>query len=222
MCSAAAPQPFVCARVQVRDIAAADGGRLMLVFNPQWQTDGQIVSDFGCACHCLARIPEPVAAAKLPSTQHPGSRFGQSRREAEDFVGSFVDVSVTQRVRVLGDDVRLFRCYPGSWQVCSCWRSQALFWHLWQPVQQCSRPAVPCRFAACVLKGSWDLQTCAGALHLAQWARRAAGGRGAAAAQLRAAAGAAALRPRLQGQPPLGRPHQPLHAGALLCLMLLT
>ncbi len=46
-----------------------------------------------------------------------GCRFGRSRREAEDFVGSFVDVSVTQRLRIMGDDVRLFRCYPGSWQV---------------------------------------------------------------------------------------------------------
>lgn len=33
---------------RLREIdAAAGGGRLMLVFNPQWQTDGQIVSDFG-------------------------------------------------------------------------------------------------------------------------------------------------------------------------------
>ncbi len=32
-------------------------------------------------------------------------------------MGSFVDVSVTQRLRIMGDDVRLFRCYPGSWQV---------------------------------------------------------------------------------------------------------
>jgi hypothetical protein len=35
---------------QLRDIDAAQGGRrLVLVFNPQWQTDGQIISDFGCA-----------------------------------------------------------------------------------------------------------------------------------------------------------------------------
>ena len=34
----------------LRAIDAERGGeRLMLVFNPQWQTDGQIVSDFGCA-----------------------------------------------------------------------------------------------------------------------------------------------------------------------------
>ena len=35
---------------QLRDMAAAGGGRrLLLVVNPQWQMDGQIVSDFGCA-----------------------------------------------------------------------------------------------------------------------------------------------------------------------------
>ena len=34
---------------QLRDMAAAGGGgRLLLVVNPQWQMDGQIVSDFGC------------------------------------------------------------------------------------------------------------------------------------------------------------------------------
>ncbi len=33
----------------LREIDADRGGRrLILVFNPQWQTDGQIVSDFGC------------------------------------------------------------------------------------------------------------------------------------------------------------------------------
>lgn len=36
-------------------------------------------------------------------------RFGQSRKEAESFVNSFEDVSVTQRLRMMGDDVRLFR-----------------------------------------------------------------------------------------------------------------
>ena len=34
---------------QLKDMAAAGGGcRLLLVVNPQWQMDGQIVSDFGC------------------------------------------------------------------------------------------------------------------------------------------------------------------------------
>lgn len=44
-------------------------------------------------------------------------RFGRSKQEAEDFVDSFEDVSVTRRLRIMGDDVRLFRCFPGDWQV---------------------------------------------------------------------------------------------------------
>ncbi|KAK9840583.1 hypothetical protein WJX81_002940 [Elliptochloris bilobata] len=71
-----------------------DGKRLMLVFNPQWQTDGQIVSDFG---------------------------FGRGKLEAEAFVGDFQDVCVMQRLRVMGDDVRMFKCYPGDWQVHFMW-----------------------------------------------------------------------------------------------------
>ncbi|BDA48311.1 probable APETALA2-like protein 2 at N-terminal half [Coccomyxa sp. Obi] len=79
----------------LRAIDADRGGqRLMLVFNPQWQTDGQIVSDFG---------------------------FGKSKQEAEDFVGSFEDAAVTRRLRIMGDDVRLFRCFPSDWQVHFIW-----------------------------------------------------------------------------------------------------
>lgn len=34
---------------RLRALDSAQGGqRLTLFFNPQWQTDGQIVSDFGC------------------------------------------------------------------------------------------------------------------------------------------------------------------------------
>lgn len=44
-------------------------------------------------------------------------RFGKSKQEAEDFVGSFEDAAVTRRLRIMGDDVRLFRCFPGDWQV---------------------------------------------------------------------------------------------------------
>lgn len=44
-------------------------------------------------------------------------RFGRGKLEAEAFVGDFRDVCVMQRLRVLGDDVRLFKCYPGDWQV---------------------------------------------------------------------------------------------------------
>ena len=129
---------------QVRDMASSDGGRLLLAFNPQWQTDGQIVSDFGCGpgllfSHALPslqpavsymrikthlwmrRLPAHADTARvcqvLEGVLVGACRFGRSKREAEDFVGSFVDVSVTQRLRIMGDDVRLFRCYPGHWQV---------------------------------------------------------------------------------------------------------
>lgn len=66
------------------------GKRLLLVINSQWQIAGQIVSDFG---------------------------FGSSRRSAERFVSSLEDVYYLKRVRVLGDEVRVLRCYPGRWQV---------------------------------------------------------------------------------------------------------
>lgn len=69
---------------------ALSGKRLLLVLNPQWQPQGQIVSDFG---------------------------FGKSRRQAERFVESLESVYSLRRVRVLGDEIRILRCYPGSWQV---------------------------------------------------------------------------------------------------------
>ena len=69
---------------------ALSGKRLMLVINSQWQPQGNVVSDFG---------------------------FGSSRRAAERFVGSLEDIYCLRRVRVLGDEVRLLRCYPGQWQV---------------------------------------------------------------------------------------------------------
>lgn len=47
--------------------------------------------------------------------------FGRSKQEAEDFVNAFDDVFVTRRLRIMGDDVRLFRCYPGDWQVHFIW-----------------------------------------------------------------------------------------------------
>jgi hypothetical protein len=69
---------------------ALSGKRLMLVVNSQWQPQGQIVSDFG---------------------------FGKARRQAERFVESLESVYSLRRVRVLGDEIRILRCYPGSWQV---------------------------------------------------------------------------------------------------------
>ena len=45
---AAVVLPTANTLVQLKAMAAAKGGkRLLLVVNPQWQMDGQIVSDFG-------------------------------------------------------------------------------------------------------------------------------------------------------------------------------
>ncbi|PRW21058.1 AAA+-type ATPase (ISS) isoform B [Chlorella sorokiniana] len=69
---------------------ALSGERLTLMINPQWQPQGQIISDFG---------------------------FGKARKAAERFVAAFDEVYYLRRVRVFGDDVRILRCYPGGWQV---------------------------------------------------------------------------------------------------------
>lgn len=44
-------------------------------------------------------------------------RFGQRRRDAEEFVNSFQDVFFMQQRRVMGDSIRLLKCYEGKWQV---------------------------------------------------------------------------------------------------------
>lgn len=69
---------------------ALSGKRLMLVVNSQWQPQGQVVSDFG---------------------------FGRSRKVAERYIDSLEEVYYLRRVRVLGDEVRVLRCYPAQWQV---------------------------------------------------------------------------------------------------------
>lgn len=69
---------------------ALSGNRLILVVNPQWQPEGQVVSDFG---------------------------FGKNRRAAERYVASLDEIYYLRRIRVLGDEVRVLRCYPSRWQV---------------------------------------------------------------------------------------------------------
>ena len=44
-------------------------------------------------------------------------RFGRGRSDAEKFLAALQDVYCLERVRVLGDDIRLLKCYPGDWQV---------------------------------------------------------------------------------------------------------
>lgn len=69
---------------------ALSGERLSLIINPQWQLNGQVISDFG---------------------------FGTQRRRAETFINSLEYVYYLQRIRIMGDEVRVLRCYPGKWQV---------------------------------------------------------------------------------------------------------
>lgn len=69
---------------------ALSGERLNLIINPQWQLNGQVVSDFG---------------------------FGKQRALSERFINSLEYVYYLQRIRIMGDEVRVLRCYPGKWQV---------------------------------------------------------------------------------------------------------
>ncbi|KAI8103397.1 hypothetical protein M9435_004736 [Picochlorum sp. BPE23] len=69
---------------------ALSGERLNLIINPQWQLNGQVVSDFG---------------------------FGKQRALSEKFINSLEYVYYLQRIRIMGDEVRVLRCYPGKWQV---------------------------------------------------------------------------------------------------------
>jgi len=63
--------------------------RPLLLLNPQWQA-GQVISDFG---------------------------FGDQRKQREKFVQSFSNVYFLKQIRILGEDVRLLKSYPGLWQV---------------------------------------------------------------------------------------------------------
>lgn len=129
------------------------GGKLLLLFiNPQWQSEGQVVSG-GCA-YCILNISIGVGSEgqcmctdcssratsrsrqevltrhcdALPCDgkplQQPGPSqcpvdfgFGRTRKQAERFVGTCEEVYVLRRYRVFGDDVRLLRSYPSTWQV---------------------------------------------------------------------------------------------------------
>lgn len=73
---------------EVQALASVEDRPLLLV-NAQWRS-GQVISDFG---------------------------FGALRKAREAFVSSFVPVYSLQQLRILGEDVRVFRQYPGDWQV---------------------------------------------------------------------------------------------------------
>jgi Domain of unknown function (DUF1995) len=74
----------------LRDLTSGADSRLVLIVNPQWTLEGQVVSDFGLGAE------------------------GQRRSK---FVESFQPVYCFKRLSVFGDRVTLMRVYPGGWQV---------------------------------------------------------------------------------------------------------
>ena len=71
---------------------ALSGERLALFINPQWQLDGQIVSDLFFIGY-------------------------EERRRSERFARSLETTYCLEQRRVIGSEVRILRCYPGGWQV---------------------------------------------------------------------------------------------------------
>lgn len=71
---------------------ALSGERLTLCVNPQWQLEGQIVSDLFFIGF-------------------------EERRRSERFARSLETTYCLEQRRVMGCEVRVMRCYPGAWQV---------------------------------------------------------------------------------------------------------
>ncbi|EFJ40183.1 hypothetical protein VOLCADRAFT_100045 [Volvox carteri f. nagariensis] len=67
-----------------------DAPELVLIVNPQWETRGNLVSDFG---------------------------FGQRKAEAERFINSFQPTYCLKQLRVYGDSIRTLKAHPNRWQV---------------------------------------------------------------------------------------------------------
>ena len=64
------------------------------------------------------RLSPPIPCTHLPWLQVVSDfGFGRARKRAELFVGAFEPTYYLQRVRILGDDVRVLCCYPSQWQV---------------------------------------------------------------------------------------------------------
>lgn len=66
------------------------GPDLLIIVNPQWETKGLLLSDFG---------------------------FGPWRAESEALVTSLKPSYQFKQMRVYGDDLRILKAYPGQWQV---------------------------------------------------------------------------------------------------------
>eukprot|EP00879_Flechtneria_rotunda_P003240 GHRR01003463.1.p1 GENE.GHRR01003463.1~~GHRR01003463.1.p1 ORF type:complete len:292 (+),score=64.75 GHRR01003463.1:691-1566(+) len=63
---------------------------LLLIFNPQWELQGNLRNDFG---------------------------FGARRDTALQLIDSFQPTYWLKQLRVTGDDLRVLRAHPGKWQV---------------------------------------------------------------------------------------------------------
>ncbi|CAI5518194.1 unnamed protein product, partial [Closterium sp. Naga37s-1] len=72
----------------VMELVNSEPERTLLLMNPQWQP-GQVVSDFG---------------------------FGSKRKQAEEFLGTFLTAYSLKRNRIRSYDVTLIKCFPGDWQ----------------------------------------------------------------------------------------------------------
>ncbi|EFJ07802.1 hypothetical protein SELMODRAFT_429487 [Selaginella moellendorffii] len=73
----------------IQEMASRNIDRPLILMNAEWR-DGQVISDFG---------------------------FGGQKKLKEDFVKSFSMVYYLQQLRILGDNVKIFKRHPGSWQV---------------------------------------------------------------------------------------------------------
>uniref|UniRef100_A0A6T7UQQ4 DUF1995 domain-containing protein n=2 Tax=Pyramimonas obovata TaxID=1411642 RepID=A0A6T7UQQ4_9CHLO len=74
---------------EIMDLAKKDRSRPIITVNKQW-TYGQVISDFG---------------------------FGPWRERRESFINSFEPAYCLKSFRVLGENVRILRGYPGTWKV---------------------------------------------------------------------------------------------------------
>jgi len=77
---------------ELRDMDKREGGGLMVLANPQWSSQGQVISDLG---------------------------FGPWKRRNEEFIATFTPAYTLQRLRIKGEAVVLVRSYGGPWQVFS-------------------------------------------------------------------------------------------------------
>jgi len=77
---------------KVRDLCTTrhGSGRMVLVINPEWQDEGNVVSAYG---------------------------FGKERLKAAEFIEAFQPTFCLRSMRVLGQNVSVFRQYPGVWQL---------------------------------------------------------------------------------------------------------